>query len=325
LRRLVTNFPTVSVRLHRRSEDRLIRACCEVMRSSAGAPALYNDEIFLPALVGAGIPIEDARDFANDGCWETTVCGKTQFTYMTFSAAKSVEWVLTRGQGLPIDWKRALGWKSEETYAPVPPSELEVRWPENLDVPGPDYYPMATDGIRSIGQRTYGQPLDAGDPCAFGTLRSSWALSRRSSTPVIGHGRLHRTLHHPGGARSARAAHAAGLGPIGNCLEKGRQYGEGGEQYTVPVWTCAPGQRSRLAVRHQKLVYEERVLTMEQLIAMLHSNFQGAEDVRSMLITRAPRMATAILWPDGMAGQLIAFRRPVGEASPESPRRNAIT
>ena len=311
LRRLVTNFPTVSVRLHRGSEERLIRACCEVMRSSAGAPALYNDEIFMPALVGAGIPIEDARDFANDGCWETTVCGKTQFTYMTFSAAKSVEWVLTRGQGLPIDWKRALGWKSEETYAPVPPSELEVRWPENLDVPGPDFYPMATDGIRSIGQRTYGEPFDSGDPCAFSTFEEfmgaveaqlDFQVTRcmadyieRYTTPAA----IEFGSRGPTPLASAL---------IGNCLEKGRQYGEGGEQYTVAgVDVCALANAADSLCAIKKLIYEERVLTMEQLIAMLRNNFQGAEDVRSMFITRAPKYGNGDPVADGMAGRLIAF------------------
>ena len=44
---------TVAVRLHKRVDDRLVRACCEVMRSNAGAPALYNDEIIVQQHPGA--------------------------------------------------------------------------------------------------------------------------------------------------------------------------------------------------------------------------------------------------------------------------------
>ena len=48
LRRLRLNNPTISVRLHDRSPDRLVRACCELLRSGGGFPALYNDEVFIP-------------------------------------------------------------------------------------------------------------------------------------------------------------------------------------------------------------------------------------------------------------------------------------
>jgi formate C-acetyltransferase len=310
LRRLVTNFPTVSVRLHRGSPERLIRACCEVMRSSAGAPALYNDEIFVPALAKAGIPIEDARDFANDGCWETTVCGKTQFTYYTFSAAKAVEWVLTRGEGLPIDWKRALGWKSEETYSPVPPSELQVRWPEHLDPPGPDMG-MATDGFRSVGQRTYGVPLDCGDPCSFATFDEFMAAVEKQidfqvKMCMADYIAAHKT---PAGlAFGSRGLTPLASALIDNCLERGRQYGEGGELHTIAgIDTCALGNGADALSAIKKLVYEEKALSMAELIGHLRNNFQGAEDVRSMLITRAPKYGNGDPIADGMAARLIAF------------------
>jgi formate C-acetyltransferase len=309
LRRLVTNFPTVSVRLHRRSPERLIRACCEVMRSNAGAPALYNDEIFVPALAKAGIPIEDARDYANDGCWETTVCGKTQFTYYTFSAAKSVEWVLTRGQGLPIDWKRALGWKSKETYSPVPASELQVRWPEDLDICGPEYWAMATDGFRSTGQRTYGQPIDTGDPCTFQTFEQFMEAVQRQIDYQVNKcmsDYMDRYATEAAAAFGSRGPTPLASALIQDCLEKGRPYGDGGERYTVcGIDSCALGNAADSLTAIEKLVYRERVLSMEQLIALLRSNFQGAEDMRSMFITRAPKYGNGDAVADGMLARLI--------------------
>ena len=38
------------------------------------------DAVIVPALVDAGIPVEDARDFCNDGCWETTIAGPDGIT-----------------------------------------------------------------------------------------------------------------------------------------------------------------------------------------------------------------------------------------------------
>jgi formate C-acetyltransferase len=39
--------------------------------------AVYNDDVAIPALVRLGIPLEDARDYCNDGCQELIIGGKT--------------------------------------------------------------------------------------------------------------------------------------------------------------------------------------------------------------------------------------------------------
>jgi len=306
LRRLSSNFPTVSVRLHKGSPDRLVRACCEVMRSNAGAPALYNDEVVVPALVDAGIPLEDARDFANDGCWETTISGKTQFTYVTFSAAKCLEWVLTRGRGLPLDWKRALGWKSDEDYGPVPARELSVSWPEDLEWTG---YGMVTDGTRTVGQRTFGTPLDTGDPLGFDTFEHLMAAMERQidhqvKTEMTVYLDRYRT-------EAGKAFGGRGLTPLASafiqdCVARGKGYGEGGEQYTIAgVDVCAIGTAADSLAAIRKFVYEDGVLELGQLIDLLQNSFEGAEDIRSMLRTRAPKYGNGDPAADELAARLL--------------------
>jgi len=308
LRRLSSNFPTVSVRLHKGSPDRLIRACCEVMRSNAGAPALYNDEIVVPALVDAGIPLEDARDFCNDGCWETTIAGKTQFTYVTFSAAKCLEWVLTRGRGLPLDWKRALGWKQGETYDPVPVSELSVSWPEDLEYSGRG---MVTDGTRAVGQLTFGTPLDTGDPLGFDTFEALMAAMERQIDHQV-RTEMKRYLDRYR-TEAAKVAGARGPTPLASafiqdCMARGKGYGEGGEQYTIAgVDVCAIGTTADSLAAIQKFVYEDRVLELGQLIDLLFNNFEGAEEVRSMLRTRAPKYGNGDPAADELAARLLNF------------------
>ncbi len=39
-------------------------------------PFFFNDEALVPALTASGIALEDARDYANIGCVETTIPGK---------------------------------------------------------------------------------------------------------------------------------------------------------------------------------------------------------------------------------------------------------
>jgi formate C-acetyltransferase len=222
-----------------------------------------------------------------------------------------VEWVLTRGEGLPIDWKRALGWKSEETYSPVPPSELEIRWPKNLEPPDPESEPMATDGFRSSGQRTYGQPFDAGDPCSFATFEEFMGAMEAQLDFQVRKCMADYIINYTNPA--APEFGSRGLSPlpsalIADCLEKGRQYGEGGENYTVAgVDVCALANAADALCAIRKLVYEERALTMAQLIGLLRSNFEGAEDMRSLLITRAPKYGNGDPEADAMAGRLIAF------------------
>ena len=69
--------PKVSIRVHRGTPDEFLREACEIIRKGEYQPGVYNDEAIIPALVSTGIPIEDARDYTNDGCSEILVQGKT--------------------------------------------------------------------------------------------------------------------------------------------------------------------------------------------------------------------------------------------------------
>ena len=51
------------------------------MRHGSGVVAVYNEKLILQSLLDFGYPLEEARQFANDGCWEVQVPGKTNFSY----------------------------------------------------------------------------------------------------------------------------------------------------------------------------------------------------------------------------------------------------
>jgi len=69
--------PNVDARFHANSPDEWYRRALEVVRYTGAAPALYNDEAIVPALLEKGLTLEDARDYGVVGCVETTVQGKT--------------------------------------------------------------------------------------------------------------------------------------------------------------------------------------------------------------------------------------------------------
>lgn len=79
----ISDFP-IAVRVSARTPDRLLRRVAEVQRHGGGIVALYNEDVVIEGLVKFGYPLEEARTFANDGCWEVLIPGRTSFIYSPF-------------------------------------------------------------------------------------------------------------------------------------------------------------------------------------------------------------------------------------------------
>ena len=89
----ISDFP-VAVRVSKNSPDRLWRRIAEVQRTGGGIISLYNEDLVIRALTRFGFPLADARNFANDGCWEVLIPGKTCFTYTPFDTLELLQDVL---------------------------------------------------------------------------------------------------------------------------------------------------------------------------------------------------------------------------------------
>lgn len=92
--------PVMSVRLHKNSPQELFELCADILRKGSGEPVLYNDDEIIPGLCKMGIPLEDARDYANDGCWETLIPGKTNFGFCNTEILQQLEYLLQNGYSL---------------------------------------------------------------------------------------------------------------------------------------------------------------------------------------------------------------------------------
>jgi formate C-acetyltransferase len=79
--RLMLPEPKLNVRFFRGSPKRLLRECCRVLAKGLNVPAIYNDEVAVPALSKLGIPLEDARNYCNDGCSELLIDGKSTICF----------------------------------------------------------------------------------------------------------------------------------------------------------------------------------------------------------------------------------------------------
>jgi pyruvate-formate lyase len=89
----ISDFP-VAVRVGAATPPNLWRRIAQVQRMGGGIVSIYNQDLIIPALVDMGIPLADARTFANDGCWEVLVPGKTAFAYRPFDLLQVLQTTL---------------------------------------------------------------------------------------------------------------------------------------------------------------------------------------------------------------------------------------
>ena len=88
----ISDFPT-TVRISKRSDTKLLRRVAEVIRLGGGVLALYNEDLILKSLVDYGYAPDEAAKFANDGCWEIQIPGRTFFCYFPFDGLQVLQHV----------------------------------------------------------------------------------------------------------------------------------------------------------------------------------------------------------------------------------------
>ncbi len=81
----ISDFP-ITVRISPDSSDELLYRVANTIRYGGGIIALYNEPLIIDALTGFGYDEREAKRFANDGCWEVQIPGKTYFIYTPFDS-----------------------------------------------------------------------------------------------------------------------------------------------------------------------------------------------------------------------------------------------
>jgi len=79
--KLMLPEPKLNVHIYNDSPKRLLNECCRVIAKGSNVIAIFNDEVVIPALSRLGIPIEDVRDYCNDGCSELIIGGKGTISF----------------------------------------------------------------------------------------------------------------------------------------------------------------------------------------------------------------------------------------------------
>jgi len=89
----ISDFP-ISIRLNENTPEKLHKRIAEVQRKGGGIIACYNETVVIDALIKFGYSRDEARNYANDGCWEAIIPGKTAFGYTPFDMLQVLQNVL---------------------------------------------------------------------------------------------------------------------------------------------------------------------------------------------------------------------------------------
>ena len=95
--------PSLVLRYHDGTPDRLLTRATEVLRTGVGYPSFFNDRALIPTLQKWGVPLEDARDYAVTGCVYLEIPGKNiaRRAMGALVLPKCLWWALHRGINPP--------------------------------------------------------------------------------------------------------------------------------------------------------------------------------------------------------------------------------
>lgn len=83
----IGDFP-ITIRLNAKTPYKFKEKAARVVRHGGGVVAFYNEDTVYRAFELLGYPKDEIVDFANDGCWEVQIPGKTCFAYHPFDGLR---------------------------------------------------------------------------------------------------------------------------------------------------------------------------------------------------------------------------------------------
>ena len=226
----IGDFPT-TVRVNKETDEGLLRRVAEVMRYGGGILAIYNEDLVLEALKKDGYPEREARKFANDGCWEVQIPGKTYFAYTPIDSLQTLQHATLRDYSEEVDF---CDFESlYKAYCADLFREVEA------------IVTARARRFRVVGDETGG-----------------WVWTEQTPSTLV-------SLFEEG------------------CIEKGRSYLEGGPVYNINsphIGGFADTVNALYAL--QKLVYDEKRVTLHEFFDILKRNWEGEEALRQAVLNR---------------------------------------
>jgi formate C-acetyltransferase len=253
--------PVVTVRLHKASPSELIHRSSEVLRNGGGQPFINNDDVLVNAYVDLGVPIEDARDYANSNCWETMIQGKS-------------DQELIRGINFLLNLELALN-----------------------------------QGISCITGQQLG--IDTGNPQhfkQFSELMDAWKAQTdyqlKQAINYIGKAVKNGTLEHSNHGKYCYNPFLSAL--TLDCIEKELDITRGGARYVI--WHLmgeALANAIDSMVTIKKLVFDEKTVIMDELLAATESNWKIASNLRQRILSKLPKFSQDNEYADAIGQEMM--------------------
>jgi len=269
--------PHINVRIHAGSRADFLDAAARLVAMGQGQGVLYYDENIIPSLVHRGIPLEYARQYANDGCTEVTFDGLSGIWFYQMESVKSLELALFRGQENPsTPFAPFTKWAHFQK-----PGVYRTRLTLGHD--SGDFAQMTSfDEVYAAFLDQYGYQIDRYMDVLAAQVLENADEDLHHTSPIV-----------------------AGLNE--NALDVGVDPMRGG--WAVPNYQLLSGSIPTLAdalYAIQEGVFARGLCTMAELIHALSVDFEGHEDLR-LALKRLPKFGNDIDGVDRLAADLAAF------------------
>ncbi|MDR0875776.1 MAG: hypothetical protein LBN12_06160 [Clostridiales Family XIII bacterium] len=259
--RLVLHDPPQALRIHKDTPEALWEAAIETTKISGGVPTFENDDVIIPALMGRGLSIEDARNYCLIGCVEPSGTGN--------------EWCCPGGNGTEsyLNLVNALWLGINDGHYPLH-KRLAVK--EGEPIPFPQRQGSATGYLYEM--KTFDDVLEAVKKQFEFFVR--WQAININSFDYIAREML------PQPTVSAT---------IEGCMESGKDVMSGGAKYNstgmsgVGIGNVAD---SLSMIKH--LCFDTGKCTTRELYDALVANWAGYEDLLSYIRNEAPHYGNGL-------------------------------
>jgi formate C-acetyltransferase len=259
--RLVLHSPPQALRVHENTPFELWEAAIETTRIAGGVPTYENDEVIVPALMGRGLSLEDARDYCLIGCVEPAGCG--------------TEWPACGGTGSEsyMNLANALLVAINDGYTFVPMLDGFAPAPEGTE------HTRIGPATGSLADMQSFEEVKAAFKAQIDSI-VKWHYININSFEYIARDIMPQPLV---------SATMAG------CMESGRDVMYGGAKYNstgdsgVGLGNVAD---SLNIIKH--CVFDEKICTGAELLDALKKNWEGFEDLHAYILNEAPHYGNGI-------------------------------
>ncbi|MCL2058569.1 MAG: formate C-acetyltransferase/glycerol dehydratase family glycyl radical enzyme [Oscillospiraceae bacterium] len=263
--------PSSNVQISRKSPEHFLREAVKISKKGWGQPAFYNSEAIIQELLNMGKSVDDAREGGiASGCVETGTAGKEAYVLTGyFNVPKILELVLFRGR---------------DRYTGEQAS-LDLGDPAGLDVE--DSGADSGNGSGTGSSAGGGTSGDAASYAAFDSYEALYdafakQLAYVADVKIAGNNLIERMYmnHMPVPLLSVITD---------DCIARGIDYNAGGARYNTSYIQCVGISTitdSLAAIK--KLVYEDKALTLDQMIDACAADFNGHEEIFN-LVCEAPK------------------------------------